>query len=129
MSLTYAPGVPPIPIEAGKVGFKTVTSASGAGTAVDFTAFRSAAGDANLETIAGTLARLKSLTITSLGTSSEYITVQLNGVLVEDEGDPTGYPLFGGASLTIYPYDVGVAIALVDGTGASVDCVFTATWE
>lgn len=129
MSLTYAPGVPPIPIEAGKVGFKTVTSASGAGTDVDFTAFRSSAGDANLETIAGALARLKSLTVTSLGSSSEYIIVQLDGVLDADEGDPAGYPLFGGASLTIYPYDVDVAIALVDGTGSSVDSVLTATWE
>lgn len=129
MTLLYTPGVPPIPIRAGKVAFKTVTSGSGAGTSVDFAAFRYTDGDISLVTAAGAVAKLKSLTITSLGASAEYVTAQIDGVLDADEGDPTGYPLFGGASLTIYPYDVTATLALVDGTGSSVDCVLTATWE
>ena len=127
MSLLFTPGVPNIPIRAGKNAFANLASASGAGTEVDFTAFRIADGDANLVTLVGAVGKLRALVVTNLATTG-YITLQLGGAETSG-GDPMGFPLVGGASVTLHPYDLSESMFLVDGTATSADVVLWAIWE
>lgn len=128
MSLTYAPGVPPIPITSGRIATASLASAAGAGTAVNFaTAFRS--GDAVLDLVAaaGNINKIKALALTNCAEAG-YILLQFDET-EDGAGDPDGYPLFAGATITLYPYDVGCSLHLVDATATSATVKAIAVWE